>query len=44
MRIYNCYMCLENIDCMTYIDEVYRLEYAYNVWKFEFSPILDENM
>ncbi|KAK5794466.1 hypothetical protein PVK06_035694 [Gossypium arboreum] len=31
-------------DCMTYIDEVYRLERAYNVWKSEFSPVPDESM
>ncbi|KAH1107499.1 hypothetical protein J1N35_011267 [Gossypium stocksii] len=28
----------------TYIDEIYKLERAYNVWKFEFPPFSDESM
>ncbi|KAH1098510.1 hypothetical protein J1N35_015431 [Gossypium stocksii] len=47
-----CYPCThpivacasERIDCMTYVDEVYRLEQAYNVWKSEFPPIPSESM
>ncbi|KAH1131167.1 hypothetical protein J1N35_002545 [Gossypium stocksii] len=32
------------VDCITYVDEVYNLECAYNVWKFEFPPVPSENI
>ncbi|KAK5794089.1 hypothetical protein PVK06_035290 [Gossypium arboreum] len=32
------------LDHMSFVDEVYKLEHLYNVWNYEFPPILNESM
>ncbi|KAH1090646.1 hypothetical protein J1N35_017903 [Gossypium stocksii] len=34
----------KRIDCMTYVDEVYRLKRAYNIWKSKFPPVPNKSM
>ncbi|KAK5802826.1 hypothetical protein PVK06_030451 [Gossypium arboreum] len=45
-----CYPCTHvtaacqnlRLDPMTYVDQVYKIEYMYNVWRHVFPPIPDE--
>lgn len=35
---------LTHLDCMSYVDEVYKLKQIYKVWKSEFSPVPNESI